>query len=125
MRLVTGIKESLRGLERLPVPDARQAALQSAGEQLERAVRASLSHMPGEDHAAPWLRTGELHDSIGYQCDCSTLIVGSVSQVAVDQELGTRSIPPRPFLATTAAAEAQGLIGVMSQAVADTLKDHR
>lgn len=125
MRLVTGINEAMRRLERLPVAGARQAALQSAGEQLERAVKASLSHVPGEDHATPWLRTGELRDSISHRSDGSALVVGSVSQVAVDQELGTRSIPPRPFLSPTAAAEAEALIGAMSQVLVDTLKEQR
>lgn len=123
MRLVIGINEAMRRLERLPFAGARQAALQSAGEQLERAVKASLSHVPGEDHATPWLRTGELRDSIGHESDSSSLVVGSLSQVAVDQELGTRLIPPRPFLSSTAAAEAEALVGAMSQAVVDTLKD--
>lgn len=125
MRLVTGISATLRRLERLSFDDARKAALKNAGEQLEQAVKSALSHVPGEDHASPWLRTGELRDSIGHQSDTSVLIVGSTSQVAVDQELGTRFIPPRPFFASTAAAEADGLIEAMRLTVTDTLKDQR
>ena len=125
MRLVTDIRQALRRLERLPVYAARDAALKNAGEQLEQAMKASLSHIPGEDHASPWLRTGELRDSITYQVDGSVLVVGSVSQVAVDQELGTRSIPPRPFLAPTAAAEMGTITEVMAQTVAGALEDQR
>lgn len=122
MRLVTGITEALRQLERLSVRESREVALENAGTQLEQAVKAALSHLPDEDHASPWLRTGELRDSVSYVSDSAALIVGSVSQVAVDQELGTRFIPPRAFFAPTAAAEADGLIETMAQTVANTLK---
>lgn len=125
MRLVKGINEALRRLDRLSFRESREAALKSAGSQLEEAVKASLSHLPGEDHASPWLRTGKLHDSVSHQSDDHVLAVGSDSQVAVDQEFGTRSIPPRPFLAPTAAAVGRDLIQTMARAVADTLKEQR
>ena len=48
----------------------------------------------------PLLRTGELRDSIEHQTDENKLeaSIGSNSDVAVWQELGTAKIPPRPFL---------------------------
>ncbi len=53
----------------------------------------------------PLLRTGELRNSIEY-----TVIkrgeeaeIGSNSDIAVYQELGTSTIPPRPFLSSSAA----------------------
>ena len=125
MRLVKGINEALRRLDRLPFRESREAALKSAGSQLEDAVKASLSNLPGEDHASPWLRTGKLRGSVSHQSDDHVLAVGSDSQIAVDQEFGTRSIPPRPFLAPTAAAVGGDLIQTMARAVTDTLKEQR
>ena len=48
----------------------------------------------------PLYETGALRDSIGYevQCDQLTASVGSNDPVAVFQELGTVTIPPRSFL---------------------------
>jgi len=50
---------------------------------------------------APLLRTGELRDSIHFKIDMLdyTVIVGSDNPKAIWHELGTRHIPPRPFLA--------------------------
>jgi hypothetical protein len=55
----------------------------------------------------PLLRTGELRDSISAMVemhgpDRGRAVVGSDSDIAVWQELGTRSIPPRSFLAASA-----------------------
>lgn len=46
----------------------------------------------------PLLRTGEMRDSIEHSSDQHEARIGSNNDVAVYQELGTRSIPPRPFL---------------------------
>ena len=52
----------------------------------------------------PLLRSGALRDSIGHQTDVNSLeaVVGSTSDIAVYQELGTEKIPPRPFLGPAA-----------------------
>ena len=50
----------------------------------------------------PLLRTGELLHSISFHVEGNVAVVGSTSDVAVWQELGTRNIPPRSFLATAA-----------------------
>jgi hypothetical protein len=52
----------------------------------------------------PLLRTGELRDSIEYQVHGNEGCVGSDSPIAVFQELGTRRIPPRSFLVSSAIA---------------------
>lgn len=49
----------------------------------------------------PLLRTGEMRASIEAKATATTLRLGSNDPVAVDQELGTKHIPPRPFLAPT------------------------
>lgn len=52
----------------------------------------------------PLLRTGTLRDSIQYEVDPIAkgvdITLGSHDPVAAYQELGTSSIPPRPFLST-------------------------
>jgi HK97 gp10 family phage protein len=46
----------------------------------------------------PLLRTGELRDSIEAEAKGDKAVVGSTSDIALYQELGTDKIPPRPFL---------------------------
>lgn len=46
----------------------------------------------------PLLRTGEMRDSIQHQVGSHEVQVGSNSDIAVYQELGTKHIPPRSFL---------------------------
>ena len=46
----------------------------------------------------PLLRTGALRDSVGHAVKDSVAHVGSDSDVAVYQELGTKNMPPRSFL---------------------------
>ena len=55
---------------------------------------------PGDE---PLLRTGALRDSIGHTVQDSVAQVGSNSDIAVYQELGTRHMPPRSFLGGAAA----------------------
>lgn len=53
----------------------------------------------GYSENEPLLRTGELRDSIEISRRHDEAVVGSTSDVALWQELGTdRGIPPRPFL---------------------------
>jgi len=72
--------------------------------QLAPATQADREHQ-GFPANEPLLRTGALRDSIGY-----TIIekgveaeIGSNDPIAVFQELGTTTIPARPFLSTAAA----------------------
>lgn len=46
----------------------------------------------------PLLRTGEMRDSIGHVVQGRVATIGSNSDKAVWQELGTETIPPRSFL---------------------------
>jgi HK97 gp10 family phage protein len=46
----------------------------------------------------PLLRTGEMRDSIQHSSDHHEARIGSNSDIALYQELGTSKIPPRPFL---------------------------
>jgi hypothetical protein len=108
--LVRGLREAEAHLARLNFVNAAADALTAAAQELKAKVVADLSQPPGQDHGAPWLRTGMLRASIGHDIDGIVAVVGSSSDVAVDQELGTRTDPPRPFLASTAAGSAADLV---------------
>jgi phage gpG-like protein len=62
--------------------------------------RASKGYAPDE----PLLRTGDLRESIGKEVRQDEATIGSDSEVAVAQELGTSKIPPRSFLGAAGAA---------------------
>jgi HK97 gp10 family phage protein len=108
----------LRALDLEPV---QRAALAAAAQRIVDDLRAALSTQPGGDHAAPWLGRGALRDSIATESDATGAVIGSTSDVAVYQELGTRRDPPRPFLAPAAAAQAETVAEAIGAAVADAL----
>jgi hypothetical protein len=66
----------------------------------ESTIRDKAAH--GYKTPAPLLRTGEMRDSIEYVVHGNEGCVGSKSDIAVYQELGTSRIPPRSFLASAA-----------------------
>jgi negative regulator of sigma E activity len=125
MTLVRGLREAEARLAGLDIAQAVTDALDAAAKGLEAKVTEVLSHPPGTDHSVPWLRTGALRASISHVTDGNVAVVGSTSDVAVDQELGTRTIPPRPFLASTAANSAEATVASIATALAHHLADHR
>lgn len=94
---------------RLDLNAVQQAALETVARRTQEAVQETLSVPSGGDHQAPWLQTGVLRDSIGHHSNNSAAVIGSSNPVAIDQELGTDNIPPRPFLSPTATALAPGI----------------
>lgn len=106
---ILGLRALSDRLARLDINPVQQAALETVARKMQEAIQETLSVPPGSDHEAPWLRTGTLQESIGHQSDNSAAVIGSNNPVAVDQELGTDNIPPRPFLSPTAAALAPGI----------------
>ena len=73
-----------------------------------------LGYATAENHN-PLLRTGGLRDSISHEVEGNRVVVGSRSEVALDQEMGTPSIPARSFLGGALfrkAPEAAKLIGL-------------
>ncbi|HTW27871.1 MAG TPA: HK97 gp10 family phage protein [Acetobacteraceae bacterium] len=109
-------------LARIDLGEICRQALDDAATRLETAVKAALSEPPGGQHDAPWLRTGDLRDSIGHQADASSAIVGSTSDVAVFQERGTARLRPRPFLAPAAVALGPELARRVGEQVAAVLR---
>lgn len=118
-RLIRGISTSRRALRSILESMEMKPALERAASELERTVKEALSHPAGSnDHTTPWLRTGALRASISHQTSANEAVIGSSEPIAVDQELGTRGIPPRPFLATSAAERAPDV----ASAIADQLR---
>lgn len=66
---------------------------------------------------APLLRTSELRDSISSSIGGDEGTVGSDSQIAIFQELGTRAIPPRSFLESTAVQDEEKAVETITKAL--------
>ena len=97
-------------------------SLDRAAARITDAVRRALSRSPGEDHVAPWLQSGALRDSLGHSVEGTQVVIGSTSDVALDQEQGTRTDPPRPFLAPAAAALGEDIANEIGAAFAHALR---
>lgn len=61
-------------------------------------IRASQGYTPND----PLRRSGEMANSIGHMVYGEEAAVGTTSEKAVWQELGTSTIPPRPFFGPVA-----------------------
>ena len=120
---IDGLQHFLDALARIDLAPAQRDGLGVAAEQLAARVRDSLSHLPGSDHATPWLRTGELRDSIAVKANTEEAVVGSADPVASYQEHGTSTVPPRPFLAPAGAAGADDAARSIGRAIADAIRD--
>ncbi|MBS0558429.1 MAG: hypothetical protein JSR21_00060 [Proteobacteria bacterium] len=123
MSAVRGLREAIARLDRLAVPDALAAQTAEAAAAVERNVIESLSHPPGSEHETPWLENGSLRNSVGYDAQGTDAVIGSSSDVAVYQELGTPNIPPRPFLGSAAATMAGDLVTTMAANLARWLAE--
>lgn len=73
---------------------------------------------------APLLRTGQLRDSIQYEVHGNEGCVGSDSEIAVFQELGTNRIPPRSFLVSSAIASEDRIHRMAGAATVAALSGH-
>lgn len=120
---IDGLQHFLDALARIDLAPAQLSALAAEADQLAGTVRNSLSHPPGSDHATPWLRTGALQASIASQASESEAVVGSADPVAVYQERGTSTIPPRPFLAPAGAAGAEDAARRVGRTIVDAIKE--
>ena len=115
--------ELAQRLAELRLDETQAEALSAAATRLASAVRDALSSTPdGGTHDAPWLRSGVLRNSIGQAVDASSAVVGSSDPAAVFQECGTRTDPPRPFLAPMAAARAEELVDGLARTIVEGLR---
>lgn len=69
----------------------------------------------------PLLRSGDLRDSIESTAAPDGFLVGSQSEIAVYQELGTEHIPPRPFLAPALLESTPAILSQLGAAIERTL----
>ena len=116
-------RQLARRLARLGLSATKQAALAQAAGNLRASVRQELSQPPGAPHDVPWLRDGTLRDSIGISVTAEEATIGSTDPVALDQECGTRTDPPRPFLAPAAAAEGAVIAASVAAAVVQRMRE--
>ena len=116
------IADLARRLDRLDLSSVRQAALAAAAETIAAEVREALSHPPDGDHRFPWRQTAELADSIGVTAEADEALIGSTSEVALYQELGTATVPPRPFFSVIAADRAEATAEAVGAAVAAAIR---
>jgi len=120
---IKGLSELRERLERLRVEDVMARALAEQAERLAAAVREALSEPSGTGgHDQPWLQSGALRDSVGVQADGLQAAVGSDDPAAVPQEMGTSSLPARPFLAPVAAGMGEEVARGIAEAVVAALK---
>lgn len=70
----------------------------------------------------PLLRTGGLRDSISRQVEGNEAAIGSTSDIAVYQELGTDRIPPRPFLGPAAFKNKDRIERILGESVMHALE---
>lgn len=83
-----------------------------------QSTRESLGYEPDE----PLLREGTLRDSIEHTIvSRNEAQIGSNSDVAVYQELGTSTIPPRSFLESAALTKEKEVAEVLGEAVVQTM----
>ena len=106
-------------LAKLPITETLTAALAAQAASLAEAVRANLATPPGGSHDHPWRETGGLQASIAVTTDGLSAQIGSNDPAAAPQELGTATIPPRPFLAPIAASLAEPIARTIGQILAD------
>jgi phage gpG-like protein len=63
----------------------------------------------------PLLRTGEMERSIEHKVEGRTVHIGSDNDKALWHELGTRTIPPRPFLSGAMAQKEKQIVGFIGR----------
>ncbi|WP_424139364.1 HK97 gp10 family phage protein [Roseomonas chloroacetimidivorans] len=70
----------------------------------------------------PLLRTGKLRDSIGRRVGDGEAVVGSDLDVALYQELGTKTIPPRSFLGGAAVRKSDEVVKILGRRMVAALR---
>jgi hypothetical protein len=117
MSTVKGLRELAASLRGIDVDAVATSALRRGAEQLAGTVRADLSDTGGGPHDMPRMMSGALRDSISVSAAGAAAVVGSTSEVALFQETGTRTAPPRPFLAPAATRQGAAIAHDVGAAV--------
>jgi len=120
---IKGLAELHQRLAQARLDEILASALAEESQHLAEAVRETLSQSQSAgSHDVPWVRTGALRDSIEATASGLQAAVGSNDPAAAPQELGTSRIPPRPFLAPTAAAEGEKIAHAIGQKIVEVLR---
>jgi HK97 gp10 family phage protein len=122
MSAVRGLKKLAALLREAQVDAAAANALRRGAEQLADTVRAELSGSGDGPHEMPRIGSGALRESISVSANGAVAVVGSISEVALFQETGTRTMPPRPFLAPAAALQGAAIAHEVGAAVVAALR---
>ncbi len=73
----------------------------------------------------PLSRTGGLRDSITHEVEGLEAVIGSESPIALYQELGTATIPPRSFLGTALASKQSQVVKLIGEHAVGALIEGR
>lgn len=76
----------------------------------------------GYSEDEPLLRSGELRDSIESEVVGLAAIVGTKSEIGLWQEVGTASIPPRPFIGPAYVRKIEPLMESVGMAISQSFK---
>ena len=122
MLAIRGLSEWRERLSAVRAEAVLAAALAVEAAGVAAAVRAGLSAPPGGEHERPWAQSGALRDSVGVVAEGLSVVVGSSDAAAVPQELGTRTVPARPFLGPVAEEAGEGVARGVGLALASALR---
>lgn len=92
--------------------EAEHAALERAARVVEAEATAEIAHLGG---------TGDLRDSIEHTVLGDEAHVGSNSEIAEYQELGTAHIPPRSFLGSALVQTTDEVVKIIGEGVVGAL----
>jgi phage gpG-like protein len=122
----------------------QSSALKEAAQIIEREAKAEIGHyqeaappfkawaeladstkqdriQKGFSPNDPLLRTGNLRESIGHAVAGREAAVGSNLDIAIYQELGTRTIPPRSFLGGAAVRKSEEVANLLGKQSVEVL----
>ncbi|MDR3525388.1 MAG: hypothetical protein P4L66_14955 [Acetobacteraceae bacterium] len=97
------------------------AALADEAQALAKALRDTFATAPGGPHSHPWQRSGTLHASIEVAISETEAVIGSNDPVALYQEHGGPTLPPRPSFGPLAATAGPGIAHRLGQIAHDAI----
>ena len=117
----------------LEVEHANHSALEKAAQIVEEEAKRVIgtydynwpplaeSTLKNKAADTPLLETGEMRDSIEHVSDHKEAQIGSNNDKAVWQELGTKTIPPRSFLAGALQHKADEIVEIIGRDITKAL----
>jgi hypothetical protein len=121
--VIRGIRPISAALARLDLRSKEQDLLSQEADALEHEVHRFLS-LPGSDlHGSAGREVTALVSSLGHLQQGSHAVIGSTAAAAVARELGTRTDPPRGFLAPVASSRGAEIAESIGAEIAGLLKE--